>query len=189
MGFFEVVAHCVAPLLMDMKYFGRRGALSLMFFIGGISCLGSLLFKNLSRCATDEVTLCDEVSQVNSHFRIWSSDWWFFSLSQKIQYLVCNTILLQISRWLAFIGKFGVAACFAIIYTFSVELYPTCARGSALGMCSAGARIGGIACPLILGFDQKISWLSNFIFGVASIIASLVALRFKMIPLKSMYLS
>ena len=97
---------------------------------------------------------------------------------EKFQYLVCNTILLQISRWLAFIGKFGVAACFAIIYTFSVELYPTCARGSALGMCSAGARIGGIACPLILGFDQKISWLSNFIFGVASIIASLVALRF-----------
>ena len=66
MGFFEIVAHCVAPLIMDMKYFGRRGALSLMFFIGGISCLGSLLFKNLSRCATDEVTLCDEVSQVNS---------------------------------------------------------------------------------------------------------------------------
>lgn len=77
MGFFEIVAHCVAPLIMDMKYFGRRGALSLMFFIGGISCLGSLLFKNLSRCATDEVTLCDEVSQVNSHFRLV-----IFSLSQ-----------------------------------------------------------------------------------------------------------
>ena len=68
MGFFEIIAHCVAPLIMDMKYLGRRGALSLMFFIGGISCLGSLLFKNLSRCATDEVTLCDEVSKVNSHF-------------------------------------------------------------------------------------------------------------------------
>ena len=68
MGFFEIVAHCVAPLIMDMKYLGRRGALSLMFFIGGISCLGSLLFKNLSRCASDEVTLCDEVSKVNSRF-------------------------------------------------------------------------------------------------------------------------
>ena len=65
MGFFEIIAHCIAPLIMDMKYLGRRGALSLMFFIGGISCLGSLLFKNLSRCALNEVTLCDEVSQVH----------------------------------------------------------------------------------------------------------------------------
>ena len=75
MGFFEIIAHCVAPLIMDMKYLGRRGALSLMFFIGGISCLGSLLFKNLSRCATDEVTLCDEVSQVNSLLIGWFFHW------------------------------------------------------------------------------------------------------------------
>ena len=71
MGFFEIIAHCIAPLIMDLNYLGRRGALSLMFFIGGISCLGSLLFKNLSRCATDEVTLCDEVSQVFPLFLCW----------------------------------------------------------------------------------------------------------------------
>ena len=59
----------------------------------------------------------------------------------------------------------------AIIYIYTVELYPTCVRASAVGLCSAGGRIGGALSPLVFGLDQTLPWFSNTFFGVCAIIA------------------
>ena len=84
----------------------------------------------------------------------------------------CNMMMKQVSRWLAFIGKFASSALFTIVYTYSAELYPTCVRGSALGLASAGGRIGGAISPLIFGVDDTLPWFSNTFFGLSSIIGT-----------------
>ena len=88
----------------------------------------------------------------------------------------CHAIMKQASRWLAFVGKFAASALFALVYTYSGELYPTCVRASALGLCSAGGRIGGAISPLVFGIDDKLPWFSNTFFGIASILASITTL-------------
>ena len=48
------------------------------------------------------------------------------------------------------IGKFGASACFAIIYVYTAELFPTIIRNSAIGSCSTIARVGGMLCLVII---------------------------------------
>lgn len=47
------------------------------------------------------------------------------------------------------LGKFGIAAAFAIIYLYTGELHPTEIRSTAVGLCSTMARFGGIAAPQV----------------------------------------
>ncbi|QQP40943.1 Uncharacterized protein FKW44_015163 [Caligus rogercresseyi] len=42
------------------------------------------------------------------------------------------------------LGKFGGSACFAIVYVYTAELFPTNIRNTAIGICSCIARIGGV---------------------------------------------
>jgi hypothetical protein len=46
-------------------------------------------------------------------------------------------------------GKFGASGAFAIVYLYTAELFPTAIRGTATGLCSMMARIGGIAAPQV----------------------------------------
>ena len=82
--------------------------------------------------------------------------------------------MLETSKIMAFIGKFAVASCFSILYTFSAELYPTCVRSSAVGFCSSCARVGGALSPLIFGLDHEYAWFSNTVFGILSLIGESV---------------
>ena len=58
-----------------------------------------------------------------------------------------NNISLQI--FLSLIGKFGASACFAIVYVYTAEMFPTVIRNQAVGTCSLVARIGGIVSLLL----------------------------------------
>ena len=50
--------------------------------------------------------------------------------------------ILQV--FLSLAGKFFASACFAIVYVYAAELYPTAIRNTAIGSCSSIARLGGV---------------------------------------------
>ncbi|XP_030850133.1 organic cation transporter protein-like [Strongylocentrotus purpuratus] len=74
------------------------------------------------------------------------------------------------------IGKFGIAGSFAIIYLYTVELYPTNIRGVAIGSCSMFSRVATISAPLVLILAKYWDPLPLVIYGSLSVIASLSAL-------------
>jgi len=42
---------------------------------------------------------------------------------------------------LSMLGKFGASACFAMVFVYAAELFPTTCRGAALGVCSTASRV------------------------------------------------
>uniref|UniRef100_A0A0R3RKW8 MFS domain-containing protein n=1 Tax=Elaeophora elaphi TaxID=1147741 RepID=A0A0R3RKW8_9BILA len=51
---------------------------------------------------------------------------------------------------MAYVGKFGIAASFAVIYLFSGEIYPTVLRALGMGMSSMVAGSGLILAPFVV---------------------------------------
>ena len=58
-------------------------------------------------------------------------------------------ITVSKSAVLAMIGKFGIAASFAVIYVYAGELMPTVVRSEAMGISSFVAGIGLLIFPYI----------------------------------------
>ncbi|XP_040573548.1 organic cation transporter protein [Lepeophtheirus salmonis] len=76
------------------------------------------------------------------------------------------------------LGKFGGSACFAIIYVYSAELFPTNIRNTAIGSCSCVARLGGV-CAFIIGLLKSV-WvpLPMIIVGIIASVAGVLAFGF-----------
>ncbi|MDR3672883.1 MAG: MFS transporter [Holophaga sp.] len=48
--------------------------------------------------------------------------------------------------------SFFMTGSFAVIYTYTPELYPTSIRSTGMGVASSVGRIGGLAAPIVIGF-------------------------------------
>lgn len=72
---------------------------------------------------------------------------------------------------LSLVGKFGIAAAFAIVYVYSAEIFPTEYRSVGIGACSMCARVGGIIAPFIASLADIYTPLPLLVFGVLSIIS------------------
>ncbi|XP_069178058.1 organic cation transporter protein-like isoform X2 [Procambarus clarkii] len=72
---------------------------------------------------------------------------------------------------LSLVGKFGIAAAFAIVYIYSAEIFPTEYRSVGIGACSMCARFGGIVAPFIASLAQTYRPLPLLIFGALSIVS------------------
>ena len=73
---------------------------------------------------------------------------------------------------MALLGKFGVAACYNILYIFSAENFGASVRSFSLGLFSVVSSIGGILAPLVIGleaYDKRIPMVS---FGIGAILAA-----------------
>ncbi|XP_067675071.1 organic cation transporter protein-like [Haliotis asinina] len=82
---------------------------------------------------------------------------------------------------LAMIGKMGTAMCFAVVYVFSSELFPTVVRNIAVGASSSWARVGGMIAPYVADAGKLVGGdfgraLPLLVFGAASVVAGLLAL-------------
>merc|ERR1719376_184179 len=84
--------------------------------------------------------------------------------------------LKVLANVLAFIGKAGVSASFAIVYNFCAELFPTVVRANALGVSSMASRWGCILAPYLVYLQNSVSWLPMAIFAGVSLSAGLVSL-------------
>eukprot|EP00095_Tigriopus_kingsejongensis_P000969 maker-scaffold83_size396513-snap-gene-2.32 protein:Tk00969 transcript:maker-scaffold83_size396513-snap-gene-2.32-mRNA-1 annotation:"PREDICTED: uncharacterized protein LOC103466540" len=79
---------------------------------------------------------------------------------------------------LSLIGKFGASACFAIVYVYTAELFPTIIRNRAIGCCSTVARVGGICSQLIILLKTFWAPLPLIVMGIVAIIAGGLAILF-----------
>uniref|UniRef100_UPI00358ED4F8 solute carrier family 22 member 6-B-like n=1 Tax=Myxine glutinosa TaxID=7769 RepID=UPI00358ED4F8 len=77
---------------------------------------------------------------------------------------------------LGIIGKGALAGSFNIIYLYTGELYPTVIRQNGLGTTATMARVGGMLAPLISIFQEEYPFLPQIVYGVASLLAGLLAL-------------
>ncbi|XP_069998962.1 organic cation transporter protein-like [Penaeus vannamei] len=75
---------------------------------------------------------------------------------------------------LSLVGKFGIAAAFAIVYVYSAEIFPTEYRSVGIGACSMCARIGGIVAPFVASLAHTYKPLPLLVFGGLSIVAGLL---------------
>ncbi|KAJ9446729.1 Organic cation transporter protein [Diplonema papillatum] len=86
-----------------------------------------------------------------------------------VLYVACEKVgLTTVGKGLAVLGKTAVAACFAIVYIWGGELFPTDIRSSALGVCTASARVGGLVAP----FVAKLGTAGFFFFSAAAAVAA-----------------
>lgn len=74
------------------------------------------------------------------------------------------------------IGKFLIAASFAIVYNYSAELFPTVVRNSAIGIGAMCARLSGALTPLITLLDSFEPTLPAVIFAVIALISGFLTL-------------
>jgi presenilin-like A22 family membrane protease len=89
----------------------------------------------------------------------------FLLLFLSFQYLIILTSL----------AKFSIAVCYIILYSYTLEVFDTSVRVSALGITSGIGRSGGILFPFILIQASNYSLiLPYFILFVLSLVACLV---------------
>lgn len=74
------------------------------------------------------------------------------------------------------IGKFLIAASFAIIYNYSAELFPTVIRNSAIGIGAMCARLSGALTPFLLLFDKFDPKIPSIIFAVIALISGFLTM-------------
>ncbi|VDK84968.1 unnamed protein product, partial [Onchocerca ochengi] len=76
---------------------------------------------------------------------------------------------------MAYVGKFGIAGSFAVIYLFSGELYPTVLRAIGMGMSSMVAGSGLILAPYIVRLGDYLRSLPLIIMGLLAISAGIAS--------------
>ncbi|XP_014774902.1 organic cation transporter protein [Octopus bimaculoides] len=72
--------------------------------------------------------------------------------------------------------KFGISAAFASNYLLSAEIFPTVVRTNGLGISSVFSCVGSISSPFILQLSFYAKWLPLSIYGVLSVISSILLL-------------
>uniref|UniRef100_H3AWW9 Solute carrier family 22 member 13b n=1 Tax=Latimeria chalumnae TaxID=7897 RepID=H3AWW9_LATCH len=77
---------------------------------------------------------------------------------------------------LAILGKFFIASSFSIGYVYAAELFPTVVRQNGVGLTSTFARVGGIIAPLIGLVEVYHEAIPMVVFGVTSLLASILCL-------------
>ncbi|VDM91375.1 unnamed protein product [Litomosoides sigmodontis] len=76
---------------------------------------------------------------------------------------------------MAYVGKFGIAGSFAVIYLFAGELYPTVLRGLGMGVSSMVAGSGLILAPYIVRLGDHLRILPLIIMGLLAISAGIAS--------------
>ncbi|XP_064205902.1 organic cation/carnitine transporter 2-like [Anguilla rostrata] len=84
--------------------------------------------------------------------------------------------LSSLSTALEMVGKFGITVAFTIVYAFSVELYPTVLRNTAVCACSMAARLGSIAAPYFVYLGTYYKSLPYLLMGSLSILGALISI-------------
>ncbi|XP_059054876.1 solute carrier family 22 member 3-like [Achroia grisella] len=90
-------------------------------------------------------------------------------------YVPASLVWLKITLFL--LGKVVISSCFTGAVTYSMELFPTTARGTLLGVCAFASRLGNMLAPLTPMLYDISASLPAILFGVSSAVtAALITL-------------
>ncbi|XP_048485297.1 organic cation transporter protein-like isoform X1 [Plutella xylostella] len=90
-----------------------------------------------------------------------------------LQYYVQDTLVwLKIILFLS--GKLVTALCYTGIFTYSLELFPTSARGSLVGCGNMSSRIGCMLSPLTTLLVQDMPMVPTILFAATSLLSGLL---------------
>ncbi|XP_034033881.1 solute carrier family 22 member 5 [Thalassophryne amazonica] len=91
-----------------------------------------------------------------------------------IQLIPASLISLAIA--LEMMGKFAMTTAFSILCAYTVELYPTVLRTTAVGACCMASRIGSIAAPYIIFLRNYSVSLPYILIGSLTVLSGLLTL-------------
>ncbi|XP_063386589.1 organic cation transporter protein-like [Cydia fagiglandana] len=74
------------------------------------------------------------------------------------------------------LGKMFIAACFTGAITYTMELFPTSARGTLMGLCSFMSRIGGMLAPITPILTPIHPALPACFFGASAVLSGICLL-------------
>ena len=92
--------------------------------------------------------------------------------------LIENSNFASLQITLVMIGRLFAGLGFTLVYLYTLELYPTDMRNTAIGTCSSIARAGGVIAILMENLKEFWPPMSMVIFGTVSIIAAVLAFKF-----------
>ena len=127
----EIPGYVFCIIVMDR--WGRRPILSFCQILSGISCIGKFFFpfpKILGILIMIQV-LENFLTEKNTNLFIGAG---LMFLDDSPEGAIFQTFL-------SLLGKFNAAACFAIVYVYTAELFPTVIRNTAVGTCSTIGKI------------------------------------------------
>ncbi|XP_068600168.1 organic cation/carnitine transporter 2-like [Brachionichthys hirsutus] len=84
--------------------------------------------------------------------------------------------LVHVAVALEMMGKFAVTTAFSIMYAYTVEVYPTVLRNTALGACSMASRIGSIVAPYAIYLRSYSISLPYILIGSLTVLSGLLSL-------------
>ncbi|XP_055809428.1 organic cation/carnitine transporter 3-like [Solanum dulcamara] len=71
---------------------------------------------------------------------------------------------------------FSACTCFNILLIYTVELFPTCVRNSAVSLVRQALVLGGAISPMLVALGRKNRWFSYGVFGICIAICGLFVL-------------
>lgn len=155
-GLVEIPSYVITWYAMDRL--GRRWVLCLTMLLGGLACVS-----------------CMFVPEGNENFA--SLAFPFDFENENVCVCMCRTTdAVWVTVSLAMIGKFGIAASFAVFYVFVGELLPTVLRSQAMGIASFIAGIGLLAFPYIVHLAVYSRVLPLIIMGTLSVAGALTSI-------------
>uniref|UniRef100_H2RVK8 Solute carrier family 22 member 21 n=1 Tax=Takifugu rubripes TaxID=31033 RepID=H2RVK8_TAKRU len=84
--------------------------------------------------------------------------------------------LIYVAIGLEMMAKFAVTVAFSIVYGYTVELYPTVLRTTALGSCSMMGKIGSIVAPYFIYLRSYSVSLPYILIGCLAVLLALLSL-------------
>jgi MFS family permease len=136
-----------------LQYNARRKPYIFLILITGICCT-SVYFSSKSELEKFTTTTT-KIQLIKQNFQLKISSHHFIGN-------IIFTVLMALS------AKFSISASYAIIRSYSSELFPEFKRKTYISTCSYMARLGSIIAPFIIGFvwtlEQLVCWWYLIVF-------------------------
>ncbi|KAI3995660.1 hypothetical protein MKX01_031433 [Papaver californicum] len=186
-------------ILWDKKWAFRRlsAVMIVSFGVGmmyhgiplGVGSLSSSLYSSVTLNALAEIPLFQQPSSVITYFVIGRlkrrSSMLFFTMLGGICSIMCVIIhegqqALRISVEL--ISFFSTCTAFDVLLIYTLEMFPTCVRNSALSMVRQALIFGGMFSPILIAAERGVDDNGLLSYGVFGLVICVCGLFIVFLP-------